>query len=265
MIGCDVTPREVFLGIHAKVEERLLSFSQSWMSMAMKLVACNVFVVTLVSYLGRVLMMPARLREEIDASMRRFVLRVPVVRFGFLAHLTSVFGIHSSLQDIGLTNMAALISNALALREGPGWNLNMASPQDLAGTDMHPMRMRGHMGQAIMFFLRSTGSTATAVIRAAGKQPGSPGIQRLLYSCLLQHEIENAFDYLAGRVAFHGFDGETVIACHCQPSQFAAVYTAEPSLGSIPYTLQRSPNWAEISFLSRFGASNMSFLQFFAG
>ena len=60
--------------------------------------------------MGRVLFLP-----EVDASfitkvMRDFVLPVPVMKFGFLAHLGSMFGIGCSIRDLQLANVSGLVA-----------------------------------------------------------------------------------------------------------------------------------------------------------
>ena len=96
-VGRDVEPKDVFIDIFEKLTDRISHLSGTCMSMAMRVIACNVFLSPLFSYVGRVLLMPDLTRQAIDKCLRDFALRVPVVRFGFLAYLSHVFGISTCL------------------------------------------------------------------------------------------------------------------------------------------------------------------------
>ena len=57
------------------------------MSLAMGILACNVFGYSKLSYLNRVLRIPDVVRRELDAVVRGYVLPAPTVKWNFLSHL----------------------------------------------------------------------------------------------------------------------------------------------------------------------------------
>ena len=111
------------------------------MSMAMKVMAGSMFLQSLGSYLMRVLMLSDAALQTWNATIRQFVLPVPVTKIGFLAHLHQIFGISTSLRDTQLVNVAALVSTAMQLGESLDWSWDdvVNSRDDIA---THPMRMR---------------------------------------------------------------------------------------------------------------------------
>ena len=82
------------------------------MSMAARIVSCNVFLVSLFSYVGRVLLAPDMVRNRISEELRGFVLPVPVVKLALLAHMQRLFGISVCFQDIFMVNIGSLLAQA---------------------------------------------------------------------------------------------------------------------------------------------------------
>ena len=117
-VGIHASPEDIFRQVQTRIEDRIQNFRSTRMSLAMRIISCNVFLSTLPSYIGRVLMMPDAVLRSMSKTLRDFVLPVPVVQLGFLAHLGHVFGLRASLRCLLLTNLSGVAATALSLGHG---------------------------------------------------------------------------------------------------------------------------------------------------
>ena len=100
IIGCDVTPGEVWEAGFGRLRSRIGIFCEGHMSMAARIISSSVFFVCLFSYVGRVLLAPSAVQDRLTQELRNFILPVPVVKLALLAHLTPLFQISVCAQDI---------------------------------------------------------------------------------------------------------------------------------------------------------------------
>ena len=90
------------------------------MSMAARVVASNVFLITSFSYIGRMLLAPSTAISRILETVRSFAMPVPDVKLALLAHMQALFGINACLQDTFLINVVGMLATATRLENRGG-------------------------------------------------------------------------------------------------------------------------------------------------
>ena len=224
LVGASVEVSEVFKPIVDAIRERLRAFAGTSMSIGMRVLACNVFGLTKLSYVHRVLTIPDSTKAELDAICRQFVLPVPLLKMPFLAHLQNVFGINLALRDARLANTAALVTNMRTL-ERTGFEWGSAGRHQ----SEHPMRFRHHFRKACSAVLRTTGATARALLPVGAVRHE----QRRLYHHLLRGELSIHETYFSDRMRSRGLDGEA----------------ARGNLSRLPRSTPQGHRWALFQWL----------------
>ena len=209
LIGLRVTPEEVWESVCERLTSRIGCIQEGHMSMAARVLSSNVFLLTLFSYIGRVLLAPEAVRSRVAREIRSFVLPVPVVKLSLLAHMQSIFGISVCAQDLFFVNVAGVLATATRLlRSGFAFLQGEDGFQEVTAGG-HPMRMCRHIARAFVIFREATGTTVAATLGQSGRGT-ERDIQRQLYSALLSADRSKALDYAWGRWAARGLNSEAV-------------------------------------------------------
>ena len=76
------------------------------------IVALNVFMIPLFSYVQRIVVISANILRQITSFIMRWLMPVPFCKLQMVSHLKSFFGCATQLRDIELENVTALLATA---------------------------------------------------------------------------------------------------------------------------------------------------------
>ncbi len=131
----------------------------------MRVVAINVFLYPLFSYLGRVALLPQSIVRLLADRVLRWLTPVPFTKLQLLSHLKSFFGCSVTLRDLQLDNVAALLSTAWGLHE-KGLQAHVITGQSLHGRCVTDMLCPGNqIAFAYSFFHRLVGRTPDYILQ----------------------------------------------------------------------------------------------------
>ena len=222
-LGHGVTTTDFAASALEEFQHRIIAFSSSRLSFAMRVLAVNTFLYPLFSYVTRILILPVDVQNHIVNSAMRFVSRVPFCRATVLIHAKTLFGIPFALQNFALDNFAGVIATAKRL-EARGtlcadmlqaWRAESPSDGDTRNIYNAP-RPLTHIAIAYDSFRLITGSTADDFLRRRSQRQNVRRTQRSraqhapyhmwLYEEMLRSDREHAVDYLRARLRDRGMD-----------------------------------------------------------
>ena len=81
------------------------------MSLAVRVVVANVFLYSLLSFQNKHFLMPHCVVRDVEAKILRFPTPVPWAKLRVFAHVHTLYGIRTRLQDLRFTNVAMLLGS----------------------------------------------------------------------------------------------------------------------------------------------------------
>ena len=172
LYGANVRPEERYSEALSKMDTRLEQLRAVNMSLNMRIVSANVFLLSHFAFTNRFFMMPECVVSEVRNKMRQFVTRLSVGAVDLWTHCLPLVKAKVALVDIRLQNIVLLICTAHAF----GRDLSVGA---LDGSRWMS-RCCSCMSAAHWFFYESTGSSVESVV--------SKGV-RGIYQALLQSEM----------------------------------------------------------------------------
>ena len=111
-IGREVTIDDQYEGPLRKFNVALDLFdgSRSTMPLPMRIVAANVFLLSLFAYQNGHFLMPLQTVRYVNRQLLRFLTRVPFAKLQLFSHVSAFYRIRVELKDIRLANVASLLS-----------------------------------------------------------------------------------------------------------------------------------------------------------
>ena len=177
------------------------------MSFAIRIYAVNCFLLSLFSYVGRVVLLPQPLIRQVMSAALDLVTPVPFCSVFCLTHLQGFMGISSYLRDLQIDNIAGVLATALKLQATGGlapdqvdeWVVDVMQDEDAVTRDQelgnistHTPRPLAHVALAYYVFYRITGQTVDRVhelrVRRLGQPKALQGLQAALYRMLITCE-----------------------------------------------------------------------------
>ena len=115
-IGLEATLENQYRIPLEKFEKALLEFDnqRDQMSIAMRVLAVNVFLHSLFGFPYRHFLMPMRVLRLVQNKVSRFISRIPFAKLGVFCHLRGLYGLRIQLWDLRLANVASLLSSYFA-------------------------------------------------------------------------------------------------------------------------------------------------------
>ena len=221
-LGHGVTTADFVGSALEEFQRRIVAFSSSRLSFAMRVLAVNIFLYPLFSYVTRLLVLPIDVQHHVVNSAMRFVSRVPFCKATVFIHARSLFGIPIALRAFAIDNLAGVIATAKRLEASGTLHSDMIqawrqeSHSDVEARSMHNMpRPLTHFAIAYDSFHVMTGSTVDDFLRRRQRRQirrtqrthtqHSP-FHQWLYEEMLRYDREHAFDYLHARLRDRGIE-----------------------------------------------------------
>ena len=90
---------EQFQAAMGKVDEvvAILDPLRRRMSLSMRVILANVFIVSVLAYPCRHYLIPERLLKTVEGKIAHFISRVPFCKVGFLAQARALYGVRTAL------------------------------------------------------------------------------------------------------------------------------------------------------------------------
>ena len=183
LYGADVRPEERYEEAVCKMDTRLEQLRDVNMSVNMKIVSANVFLLSHFAFLNRFFMMPDCVVSDVQNKLRNFVTRMSIGTVQVWTHCLPLMKSNIGLIDVRLQNIALLICTAR----------QFASDVEICSISrarwMH--RSTSCMSAAYGCYFQATGTSPQV--------EASKGV-RGIYTALLQSELGGARAYLSERL-----------------------------------------------------------------
>jgi hypothetical protein len=186
-IGRGVTGDDVSDRGFQRVGERLKMFNRAFMSWTMRVLAVNVFVLSLVSYSNRIfLMSPDRIAHLTNQALR-FITPVPFCSYKILSHCATLNRTGNALRDPLFDNISAVLSTAYMLQRRGAVDTNQVHNLQqeivrICSDELVPVNNLisapsplHHFVVAANMFRRITGCTPDMYIQQLGSRHPPPG------------------------------------------------------------------------------------------
>ena len=112
LYGVDVRPEERYAEALRKMDERIKQLQCINMSLNMRLVAANVFLLSFFSFLIRFFMMPDAIVNDVVNKVRQFITRISIGTIQVWTHCLPLLKAKVALVDVRLLNISLLLSTA---------------------------------------------------------------------------------------------------------------------------------------------------------
>ncbi len=112
-VGIDAKLDDQYCKPMAKFEKALDEFDarRSDMSLAVKIIAVNVFLYSLFGFVNRHFLMPQVLLDRVQSRVLRFLTPVTWAKLGLFCHLDALYGIRVRLQNLRFTNVSLMLAS----------------------------------------------------------------------------------------------------------------------------------------------------------
>jgi hypothetical protein len=140
-MGYGLTAEDYFNEVETRYISRLNKLRTIPMSMPMWILVLNIFVRSLLSYIGRFVILPTAKLSRFEMYDRAFISRVPYFAIGMLSHVGRLYGIRVSLQDLHMANIAAVIATAQKVEcQNQSASVQLSISSRETPTPSHPLR-----------------------------------------------------------------------------------------------------------------------------
>ncbi len=203
----------------ARFEARIREFRNARLSFTMRILAVNVFMFPLFSYICRIVILPESVVRSVVNSAVRFVTPVTFAKPVLLHHMRRVFKMSIALRHFKLDNVAAVLATALRLEARGSINERMKQTwredrNDIAESGV--FRPLSHVAEAYSFFQAKVGSSPEqsvgAHVNVHGRRDTTSSVHRSLYEKLLGIDATEAETYIEQRMSVIGFHAEPLLA-----------------------------------------------------
>eukprot|EP00973_Karenia_brevis_P022450 3091371-Karenia_brevis.AAC.1 len=99
----------------SKFFERLRLYACVPMSLAMRIMTANIYILPVLSYICRIVLLPPDILRHIEHSLLRFLTPVPFCRLQMFTQMQPLLRTRLQLRDVHLDNIAAVLANACCL------------------------------------------------------------------------------------------------------------------------------------------------------
>jgi len=187
------------------------------MSLAMRILATNVFLWSLFSFVNRHFFMPQRLLTQVQSKVLRFLTPVPWARLGLFCHLKAMYSIRVQLQDLRLLNVALILAAFRCQRETSSIVTAQLGAMHSAYSTSASVRLRGTSCirpvwlRAHEFFRTATADWPEVVVTSNMRSSNAASRERPLIFRWLYQRLQCAEEpwwrlYLANRVRRRGWE-----------------------------------------------------------
>ena len=196
---------------------RIAVYKTLRISLGMRVLVANTFLIPLFSYVTRIVLIPTDLRQTISNAILRFVSPVPMCKLLVFSHLRTIFKVPLEVKDLLLSNVAALLSTAFRLQcDRKPWGRLMHEWDHVQtwGGDPYPGCPMTSVASAYVFFRSKVGETFDSftgrMLRRASDGNANVNVHVATYRALLKADECTVRDELGRRFHSKGLDGDKV-------------------------------------------------------
>ena len=211
-IGLHVRIDDQYVDAMKKFEAALAVFSsiRARLSLAIRLVVINVFLLPLFSYLNRQFFMPSGLLRNVEGKMLAFLTPVSWSKLGMFSAVGKVYGLQVSLRDLRLANVASVLATYEALPDLEEGTATVLARWRRRHTQLANPAISWKV--AFDFYVATTGVSYKSTLNASFmRTDGQQKPFRALYRQLADSELPRWRDYLKQRVMAKGWDGDLLL------------------------------------------------------
>ena len=198
--------------------ERIAVYRKLKLSLGMRMLVANTFLLPCFSYVGRIVLIPPETQREVSNAVFRYITPVPFCKLELFAHARSIFKVPFEVKDLMLDNVAGLLSTALRLQQDRNrWGRLMREWDHVLtwGSDRPSCPMTS-VATAYLFFRSQVGETFESFsnrIAPFGVDDGSkPKPHAACYRAMLRAGEERVRADLTQRFQSKGFDEQKIFA-----------------------------------------------------
>jgi len=165
LIGSEVGATEVFSRPLNKVATEVMLWSSVALPPATRILVCNIYLLSIMGYIGRMFLMPPSVVTALRGHLRRFMLKGLPVPMDTVFSLRAEFGLRPQLRHPEWANVSFLLASVAKL----GWRSLAGTPR--ARFRPNSPRIREHVTEAERRFLEATGLPMSPASPLPGKKP----------------------------------------------------------------------------------------------
>lgn len=171
LVGNDVTPTQMFDRPFNKFENRIVQWSQIPLSLTSRIMVCNIYLLSIFSYVIQFTLMPKAVAVKISSLVMRFVFRFRYVPHTVAPWLDILLGIKPVVRDIYIANISCLLKQD---------HLTEPEKTRLAGR----ICSHNHREAAIKQFRKITGSNFATLMEVADPTGVKSSSQSFIYNLI---------------------------------------------------------------------------------
>ena len=199
--------------------DRIAVYKKLRISLGMRVLIANTFLLPVFSYVGRIIFIPVGIRNEVSKVVLRFVSPAPFCKLSVFAQLRQIFKIPMEIKDLLFDNIAGLLATAFRLQQDRNrwgrlmseldhvmtWSSDEGSACPMSSVASAYVLFRSQVGESFDSF-----SNRFVPLSADGHSKAK--LHAAAYRALMRSDTDRVRDELRQRFQQKGLDAERIFA-----------------------------------------------------